>query len=281
MQTVRSVDEMQAAALAFRGEGKTIGLVPTMGFLHEGHLRLIDMARADCDVVIVSIFVNPTQFGAGEDFDKYPRDLDKDLDLCEKRSADIVFLPSIDDMFPAGYSTFVEETQIAKGLCGLSRPLHFRGVTTVCLKLFALCQPNVAVFGQKDAQQSKVICRMVSNFHLPIEIKVGETVRETDGLALSSRNVYLDEEQRSDALSLYQALQAGKNLVDEGTRNADRVRAELVHVLSKGRRVRVIYADVVDRETMEPLRSEIVPGSALLVVAAWVDSVRLIDNHLL
>lgn len=279
MRVICTLEEMQDAAAALRAEGKSIGLVPTMGYLHAGHLNLVEVARDRCDVVIVTIFVNPTQFGAGEDFEKYPRDLDRDLACCEEWQVDLVFAPATEDMFPPGHSTYVEETQVAKSLCGVSRPTHFRGVTTVCLKLFYLCQPNVAVFGQKDAQQVVVLRRMARDLFLPVEIAVGPTVRERDGLAMSSRNVHLDEDQRRDALLLSQALQAGKKLVDGGTRNADRVRAEVTHVLSQGRRVRVIYAEVVDAETMEPLRREIESGRDLIVVAAWVDSVRLIDNQ--
>ncbi len=279
MQVIRSLDEMKEIASTLRSEGKTTALVPTMGYLHEGHLSLIDLARERCDSVIVSIFVNPIQFGAGEDFEKYPRDLDRDIACCEERGVDWVFAPADEDMFSPDHSTFVEETQIAKVLCGLSRPTHFRGVTTVCLKLFSLCQPAVAVFGQKDAQQVVILRRMVKDLCLSVEILQGPTFREPDGLAMSSRNTHLDEDQRGDALLLSQSLAAGKGLVDQGIRNADRVRAEVAHVLSGGRRIRVIYAEVVDAETMKPLRREIEAGRDLIVVAAWVDSVRLIDNQ--
>ncbi len=279
MRVIRSPDEMQDTAAALRAEGKTIGLVPTMGCLHEGHLSLVDLARNRCDAVVVSIFVNPEQFGAGEDFEKYPRDLDRDVVCCEERRVDIVFAPSNDDMFPSDHSTYVEETRVAKGLCGLSRPTHFRGVTTVCLKLFQTCRPTIAIFGQKDAQQIMVLKRMARDLFLPVKIEVGPTARDSDGLAMSSRNAYLDEDQRREALFLSQALRAGKELVDGGTRNADRVRAEVTHVLSRGSRVRVIYAEVVEAETMKPLRREIEPERDLIVVAAWGDSVRLIDNQ--
>ena len=279
MRVIQSLDEMKETASSLRAEGKTIALVPTMGYLHEGHLSLVDLARRSCDIVVVSIFVNPTQFGAGEDFEKYPRDMDRDLAGCEAREVDLVFAPSNDDMFPQDYSTFVEETRVAKVLCGLSRPTHFRGVTTVCLKLFYVCQPTVAVVGQKDAQQAVILKRMLKDLSLSVEIVEGPTMREPDGLAMSSRNVHLEDDQRRDALLLSQALAAGKELVDGGIRNPDRVRAEVTHVLSGGRRIRVIYAEVVDMHTMEPLRREIEAGRDLIVVAAWVDSVRLIDNQ--
>lgn len=279
MRVIRTLDEMQDTAAALRAEGKTVGLVPTMGYLHAGHLSLIELARTRCDVVIVTIFVNPTQFGAGEDFEKYPRDMERDLGFCEEWQADIVFAPTNDDVFPSGHSTYVEETRVSKSLCGVSRPTHFRGVTTVCLKLFYICRPTVAFFGQKDAQQVVVIRRMATDLFLPVEIAVGPTVREHDGLAMSSRNVYLEDDQRREALLLSQSLQVGKALVDEGNRNPDRVRAEVTHVLSQGSRVRVIYVEVVDMNTMDPLRREIELGRDLIVVAAWVDSLRLIDNQ--
>ncbi|MFP6901016.1 MAG: pantoate--beta-alanine ligase [Opitutales bacterium] len=278
MRVIRLLDEMQRVAGSLRTEGKSIGLVPTMGCLHEGHLSVVDLARDCCDAVIVTIFVNPTQFGEGEDFEQYPRDLDRDLALCENRQVDMVFVPAGSDLFPEDHSTFVEETQLAQGLCGESRHTHFRGVVTVCLKLFVLCQPNFSFFGQKDAQQVAIIRRMVRDFHLPVEIEVGPTVREHDGLAMSSRNLNLDSDQRRDALLLIEALRAGKALTDGGTLQVDRVRTEIKEVLSRGPRLRVIYVEVVDAETMEPIAREIQLGRDLLVVAAWVDSVRLIDN---
>ena len=205
--------------------------------------------------------------------------MERDLGCCDEWHADIVFAPTNDDVFPSGHSTYVEETRVSKTLCGVSRPTHFRGVTTVCLKLFYICRPTVAFFGQKDAQQVVVIRRMATDLFLPVEIAVGPTVREPDGLAMSSRNVYLEDDQRREALLLSQSLQAGKALVDEGNRNPDRVRAEVTHVLSQGSRVRVIYVEVVDVNTMEPLRREIELGRDLIVVSAWVDSLRLIDNQ--
>jgi len=248
-----------------------------MGSLHEGHLSLIDIAKEKADKVIVSIFVNPTQFGPNEDFNKYPRVLEEDLEKCRERGVDIVFNPSLAEMYPQGYSTYVDEEHITAGLCGVSRPQHFRGVTTVCLKLFNIARPDIAIFGQKDAQQGAVIKKMVSDLNLPTEIVIGPTVREADGLALSSRNAYLTDVQRNEALSISQALKIAKNMVDEGTRSVDRIVAEITHHLSQQRRVRLIYAQVVDAETMEPA-SEIVPGKQIAAVAAWVDQTRLIDN---
>lgn len=277
MQTIQSVNEMQSHAIGLRSSGHLIGLVPTMGSLHEGHLSLIDIAKERADKVIVSIFVNPTQFGPSEDFDKYPRVLEEDLDKCKARGADIVFNPSVAEMYPKGYSTYVDEEHISAGLCGISRPQHFRGVTTVCLKLFNIARPDIAVFGQKDAQQCAIIRKMITDLNLPTEVVVGPTVREPDGLALSSRNAYMSEVQRKEAACISKALNIAKEMVDKGTRSVDRIVAEITHHLSLHRRVRVIYVQVVDKMTMEPA-SEILPGQQVATVAAWVDQTRLIDN---
>lgn len=277
MQTIQSVNEMQSHAIGLRSSGRLIALVPTMGSLHEGHLSLIDIAKERADKVIVSIFVNPTQFGPSEDYDKYPRVLESDLEKCRARGADIVFHPSVSDMYPQGYSTFVEEEEIGSGLCGVSRPQHFRGVTTVCLKLFNITRPDIAVFGQKDAQQCAVIRKMVLDLNLPTEIVVGPTHRDPDGLATSSRNAFLTDVQREDALGISRALRLAKEMVAQGTRSVDRIVAEITHHLSAQRRIRIIYVQVVDRNTMEPSR-EIVPGQQLVAVAVWVEQTRLIDN---
>ncbi len=277
MQTIQSVHEMQSLAIGMRSSGRLIGLVPTMGSLHEGHLSLIDIAKERADKVIVSIFVNPTQFGPSEDFDKYPRVLEADLEKCRERGADIVFNPSIADMYPDGYSTYVNEEHISAGLCGVSRPNHFRGVTTVCLKLFNITRPDIAVFGQKDAQQCAVLKKMVADLNIPAEIVIGPTLRDEDGMATSSRNEYLTGAQRGEALSISKSLKIAKEMVDSGTRSVDRIVAEVTHHLSLSRRIRVIYVQIVDRDTMEPAR-EIEPGRHLLCVAAWADQTRLIDN---
>jgi len=268
---------MQSHAISLRSSGRLIGLVPTMGCLHAGHLSLIDIAKEKADKVIVSIFVNPTQFGPSEDFDKYPRLVEADIEKCRERGVDIVFNPSVVEMYPQGYSTFVTEERMSAGLCGVSRPYHFRGVTTVCLKLFNITRPDFAIFGQKDAQQCAVIKKMVADLNIPAEIVIGETCRDSDGMATSSRNVYLTDTQREEALSISKALQIAKGMVDSGTRSVDRVVAEVTHHLSLSRRIRVIYVQVVDLETMKPAR-EILPGQQILCVAAWADQTRLIDN---
>ncbi len=277
MRTIQSVNEMQSHAIGLRSGGQLIGLVPTMGSLHAGHLALIDIAKEEADKVIVSIFVNPAQFGPSEDYEQYPRVLEEDLEKCRERGVDIVFNPSVVEMYPQGYSTFVKEEHLSAGLCGVSRPHHFRGVTTVCLKLFNITRPDIAVFGQKDAQQCAVIKKMVTDLNLPTSVLVGPTLRDADGLATSSRNAYMSDVQRQEALSIPKALQIAQDMVQQGTRSVDRIVAEITHHLSLHRRVRVIYAQVVDKETMEPAR-EIEPGRHIACVAAWVDQTRLIDN---
>ena len=278
MEVIRSATEMQARALACKQEGKSIGFIPTMGSLHEGHLSLIDLIKEECDLLLLSIYVNPTQFGVGEDFDKYPRDLDKDLEICKSRGVDLVFAPESSEIYQTDASTFVIEDTVGKGLCGTARPNHFRGVATVCAKLFNLCMPKVVVLGQKDAQQVVVLKRMIRDLHFPIKVVVGPILREPDGLAMSSRNAYLQTKQREDALLVYQSLQAAHKLVEEkGSNNVDRVKAEVLNVLKGGRHLRVNYVEVVDRESMLP-ETEIVADRSMLAVAVWVDQVRLIDN---
>jgi pantoate--beta-alanine ligase len=280
MQKITSVFEMQTLAEDLRSKGQIIGLVPTMGALHEGHLSLIRLAAEQADTVVVSIFVNPTQFGPSEDYAKYPRDLDGDLKLCEAAGADVVFAPSIEEIYPKGYSTYITEETVGKPLEGVSRPTHFRGVTTVVAKLFNIVRPDLAVFGQKDAQQVAVIKKMVQDLHFMVDVVTAPTLREPEGLAMSSRNRYLSTAQRAEALSISRALNFAKQMVENGERRVDRLIAEATHILSEHRRVRVIYVAVVDRTSMESVR-EVVPGQTLLAIAAWVDEVRLIDNIVL
>ena len=278
MEVLSTVSEIQALSLRLQKEGRSIGFVPTMGCLHEGHLSLIDLIRERSDVLILSIFVNPTQFGLGEDLEKYPRDWERDLQLCRERKVDYVFAPHADEIYLSDASTYVSEEGVSSGLCGQARPTHFKGVTTICAKLFNLCRPTYLALGQKDAQQVVVLKRMIRDLHFPIEVVIGPTIREADGLAMSSRNAYLNEKQRADALLLHRALEAGRRLVDEkGVRSVDRVKAEVMNVLRTGSFIRVNYAEVVDRETMK-MESGIELGRSMLVVAVWIDTIRLIDN---
>lgn len=282
MQTIQSVNEMQSRAIGLRSRGELIALVPTMGCLHEGHLSLIDIAKEKADKVVVSIFVNPTQFEPNEDFEQYPRTLEEDLEKCKEKGVDLVFNPGAKEIYPEGYSTYVEEETISADLCGISRPRHFRGVTTICIKLFNIVRPDIAVFGQKDAQQCAVIRKMVADLNIPTEIVVGETRRNEDGLAISSRNRYLTNTQYEEALRIPKVLAMGKNMVQkDGIRSVDRVVAEITHDLLLSRRIRIIYVQIVDPLTMKPAGRDIVPGKHMICVAVWVDQVRLIDNILL
>lgn len=253
-----------------------VGFVPTMGALHAGHLSLIQAARRECDFVVVSIFVNPTQFGPNEDFGKYPRNLDADLKLCGEAGADVVFHPHHETMYPQGYATFVDVTGLSEVLEGKFRPGHFRGVTTVVLKLFNVVPADVAYFGQKDYQQQTIIRRMCSELNLPIEIRVCPTVREPDGLALSSRNVYLNSEERRSALSLSKSLRLAQELIAGGRHDLAAIRQEMLGLLTRTPRVHVEYATLVHPETLEEV-PRILP-KLVAVVAARVGTTRLIDN---
>ena len=280
MQIIHSVDEMQVLSQQLKEESKSIGLVPTMGYLHEGHLSLFDLVKDKVDCTIVSIFVNPTQFSKGEDLDKYPRNLEHDIELCRERGASFVFVPEVTGMYLDNFSTSIEEQRISTVLCGASRPTHFRGVTLVCAKLFNICQPSIVVLGQKDAQQVVVLKRMIKDLNFPIEVLVGEIFREQDGLAMSSRNSYLTCEQRKDALLLSQSLQVGQDLVNNGFSDSSKIKEAVLSILENGECVQPDYVEIVNRHTMED-EKEIVREQSILVVAAWVDKVRLIDNQIL
>jgi len=277
MQIIHSIDEMQTLSENLRKQGKSIGFVPTMGFLHEGHLSLVDLLIGRTDKIILSIFVNPTQFSEGEDFEKYPHDLERDLKLCQERKVDIVFIPELKEMYSVHHSTLIEEENLSTGLCGSSRPTHFQGVTTVCAKLFNICKPNIVVLGQKDAQQVVVLKRMIKDLNFSIEVIVGDIFRENDGLAMSSRNSYLSSEQREDALLLNRSLLAGRDLQSRGICNIDQIKEEVIATLRQGKSIMLDYVEVVDRETMEPMK-EIKPNQTMIVLAAWIDKIRLIDN---
>jgi pantoate--beta-alanine ligase len=261
-----------------REEGKRIGFVPTMGFLHEGHGALIRQSAARCDATVVSIFVNPTQFGPSEDLANYPRDLERDQNLCLDAGATVLFLPEVAEIYPTGFQTHIEPGRLAEPLCGRFRPGHFRGVATVVAKLFNIVQPDLAFFGQKDFQQTVVVRRMARDLNLPVDVVVVPTIREADGLALSSRNTYLDEEARRRALSISEGLLAAKAAFEGGERNAAKLlelaRAPLSGVDS------VQYLELVDAQNLEPFQGE-VDRAVALCVAAYVGSTRLIDNVVL
>ena len=276
MRTVTLLDELRAARLSLKG---TVGLVPTMGFLHEGHLSLIRQAKTECDHVVVSIFVNPTQFGPTEDLSKYPRDLERDLGLIEPLGVDFVWTPTAEVMYPAGYQTWVEVDAITRPLEGAMRPGHFKGVATVVAKLFNGVQPHKAYFGQKDAQQVAVIRQMTRDLNFPLEVVVCPIVREADGLAMSSRNKYLEGPQRKAALVLFHALSAAKELYEGGERDAEKIRARMREVIQAEAQAELQYVSCADYDTLEEL--DIVKGKTLLSQAVFIGKTRLIDNFIL
>lgn len=276
MQTITSADQMTVLARELRRGGKRIGFVPTMGALHEGHLSLVRTARARSDAVVVSIFVNPTQFGPNEDFSKYPRNLEQDSKMLGAEKADFIFYPSVEEMYPPGATTWVTVEGLSEKLDGRSRPGHFRGVTTVVSKLFHIVQPDIAFFGQKDAAQLAIIRTMVRDLKFDIEIVACPIVREKDGLAMSSRNSYLDSEQRRRALVLYRALMRVHFLVDKCETRSSELIAAGKQVLAEEPAVRVDYLEIVDPDTLDSLPS--LSKQALIAVAAYVGNTRLIDN---
>jgi pantoate--beta-alanine ligase len=275
---ITTVSEARAWVLAARREGHTVGLVPTMGALHAGHMSLVTAARAECDRVVVSVFVNPTQFGPGEDYERYPRDLAADLELLRAAGADLVFAPEAAEMYRPGHSTFVEVDRVSRPLEGQHRPTHFRGVATIVLKLFQALPADRAYFGQKDYQQTLVVKRMAADLDVPIEIRVCPTVREPDGLALSSRNRYLSPDERRRALVLSRGLQAARDRVAAGERDAGQLLAELRGMFDAAG-VAPDYLALADPETLAEVSA--IDGPTLLAVAARVGSTRLIDNVIL
>ena len=279
MKLISKLDEMAEYSRLSRARASRLGLVPTMGALHEGHLSLVRAARAKSDMVAVSIFVNPTQFGPNEDFARYPRDLDRDCALLEKEGVDLVFAPSTEQMYPKGAVTWVTVEGMSDRLCGRTRPGHFRGVTTVVSKLFHIIEPDTAFFGQKDAAQVAIIRRMVRDLNFPIKIEVCPIMREADGLALSSRNAYLSAEEREPALILYRSLLDVKGRFKGGERDADRLITAGKNTFAGEAAARLDYFEIVDPETLEAVTS--ITHPSLAAVAAFVGRTRLIDNLIL
>jgi len=279
MEVARAIQSVRSLVKVARGDGKRIGLVPTMGALHIGHISLIEAAVQQTDFVVVSVFVNPTQFCPGEDFEKYPRPLDADCEICRKAGADVVFAPTADQMYPAENITWVTVERLTERLCGQFRPGHFRGVTTVCTKLFNIVLPDAAFFGQKDAQQAIVIKRMVADLNMPLEIVVCATVREPDGLAVSSRNKYLTDQQRKDATLIYKSLQRCQEMVDGGVTNPTKIVAEMRRVLEQIQAAKIEYVSIVDGETLQSV--EKIASKVLAAVAVQIGPARLIDNIIL
>ena len=275
-QRINTVAKMQAQSDTWRGEGLRIGLVPTMGFLHEGHLSLVDYSLNATDRTIVSIFVNPLQFGPKEDFAIYPRDIERDIKLLTQLGVDAVFKPQTVEFYPPDFSTTVEVTQLTNGLCGPIRPGHFRGVTTVVSKLFTATKPHLAVFGQKDYQQSAVIRRLVRDLNLDLRIEVAPTMREADGLAMSSRNVNLTEDERRRVPALYQALEMAKRYIERGERDTQRIIGEMRRHIEKEVDGDIEYISIVHPDTLEDLSQ--IAGPVVIALAVRLANVRLIDN---
>ncbi|MDQ5824557.1 MAG: pantoate--beta-alanine ligase [Chloroflexota bacterium] len=280
MQVITTIEELRGVRAGL-AQGQTLGFVPTMGYLHAGHISLVEMARRECDLVAVSIFVNPTQFGPKEDFSRYPRDTERDLAMLREAGASWVFMPGVEQIYPPGFSTYVQVREVTVRLEGEVRPGHFEGVATVVAKLFNLVQPHRAYFGQKDAQQVVVIKKMVSDLNFPLEIRVGETLREPDGLAMSSRNVYLNPEERQAALVLYRALTAARDLWDQGERRGTTLREAMSRSIAAEPLARPDYASVTDPTTLEELDDSGEAQEALASLAVRIGSTRLIDNMLL
>jgi len=279
MRVFASIDEVHASCRELKRQGRRLGLVPTMGALHQGHLTLVRAARSSCDVVVVSIFINPLQFGPKEDFSHYPRDLERDRQVLEPEGVDIVFAPTAEEMYPSGSATYIVVERLSEKLCGRSRPGHFRGVTTIVAKLFHIVEPDVAFFGQKDAAQSAIIRKMVQDLNFDIDLVIVPTVREPDGLALSSRNAYLSPEQRKAATVLYRALMRVQTLADKGERDAAVLAKAGKEVVQQEPAVRLDYFEVVDPNTLERVKD--ISRGALIAVAGFLGETRVIDNIVL
>jgi pantoate--beta-alanine ligase len=279
MQIITTAADMQQRARALQREGQRIGFVPTMGYLHEGHLSLVRLAREHSDIAVVSIFVNPAQFGPHEDLEAYPRDFERDEALCREENTGIVFYPPVEQMYAPDASVFVDENRLSNGLCGRSRPGHFRGVLTVVCKLFNLVMPDVAVFGQKDAQQLRVIQQMTRDLHFPTKIIAGPIVREADGLAMSSRNAYLTPAERPQAPCLRRALDAAETLFEQGERNVEPIRRNMQEIIDAQPDAQIDYIEVADWQTLSPVQE--IQGPTLVALAVQIGRTRLIDNTLI
>lgn len=279
MEVVKKIPRMKEISKLWKKEGYKISFVPTMGFLHEAHLALVRKAKELGDKTVVSIFVNPLQFGPKEDFREYPRDLERDLALLEKEKVDVVFVPENEEMYPPDFQTYVEVTKLTTGLCGAFRPGHFKGVTTVVLKLFNIVNPDIAIFGEKDYQQLQVIKQMVKDLNLDIEIVAHQTVRESDGLAMSSRNIYLSSEERGSATALYKALLLAKELISKGERDSQKLKNKLEEFIHSFPFTKVQYIEFVDPLTLEPVKE--IEKPVLCALAVFVGKARLIDNMLI
>lgn len=278
MKIVATIEEVRAQVDAWKKEGKTVGFVPTMGYLHEGHMSLID-AAGENDKVVVSIFVNPMQFGPNEDLASYPRDLEHDAALCEEHGVDLIFHPTPEEMYGDSFYSYVDMDVLTKELCGLSRPVHFRGVCTVVTKLFNIVRPDRAYFGQKDAQQLAIIKRMVKDLNMPLTVIGCPIIREEDGLAKSSRNTYFSAEERKAALVLSRSIILGKELVEKGEQSAEKVIKVMTEEIEKEPLAKIDYVKVVDLDTMQQIKT--ISGGILTAIAVYIGKTRLIDNFII
>jgi len=276
MKIITKFSILQKEIRKAKKQGKIVGFVPTMGALHQGHLSLIRRARRENDLVIVSIFINPAQFGPKEDYAKYPRNLRLDAQLCGQEKTDIIFYPGVKEMYPSGFNTYVTVERLSDVLCGKCRPGHFKGVATVVTKLLNIVNPDTAYFGQKDAQQAVIIKKLAGDLNIPVKIKIMPTLRERDGLALSSRNVYLSPAERKDALVLFQALELAKDRIGGGQRDAAKVIAKMRHLIEKKKTAKIDYVSIVGLNDLAPLKK--ITGSCLIAEAVWFGKTRLIDN---
>jgi pantoate--beta-alanine ligase len=279
MQTITSIKEMQTLSNRVREEGKTMALVPTMGFFHQGHLSLMEEGRRRGDLLVISIFVNPTQFGTGEDYEDYPRDMKRDQRLAKETGVDAIFTPSVTEMYPSGYQTHVNVEEVTRNLCGISRPTHFRGVTTVVCKLLNIVKPHVAIFGEKDFQQLVAIRQMVSDLNLDMEIVGMPIYREEDGLAMSSRNRYLTTDERKTALCLSRSLKRAKELFEQGERKTEEIIKEIKKIIEAEKLARIDYVKICDVKTLKDI--EQINQEAVLALAVKIGKARLIDNIVL
>lgn len=276
MIIIREIKRIGKIIRREKGQGKLVGFVPTMGALHSGHISLVKKAEKECDFVVVSIFVNPTQFGPEEDYRKYPRTFEKDKELLEKEGVDLLFYPSVNTMYPKGFSTYVEEIYLSKVLCGKSRPGHFKGVCTVLAKLFNVVQADVAYFGQKDYQQAQIIKRLVTDLNFPIKIKVLPIIRENDGLAMSSRNVYLKQDERGQALILHKALTLAKKSIRDGEKRAQRIIQQMKRLIISQPDAKIDYVKIIDAKSLRDAKT--INNKIVIALAVFIGKTRLIDN---
>jgi len=279
MKIIRTVENLRKELTPLRKFGKILSLVPTMGYFHEGHLSLMDIARKSSDIVVVSLFVNPIQFSPNEDFEKYPRDFERDEQLAEERGVDIIFYPDVKEMYPEPFYTYVSTEKLSNVLCGASRPIHFRGVTTIVAKLFNIVQPDIAVFGQKDAQQAVIIKQMVKDLNFPIKIIIAPIIREKDGLAMSSRNKYLSSEEREQAAVINRALTEAYKKVQSGVRNAKDIENLIRRIVNEATLGKIEYIKIIDDSTLKSV--ECIEAGTFAAVAVFFGKTKLIDNVIL